>query len=389
MDQLCVKDPQSPQPVLETHNLKGRKTPMGSVGVFRILTRLCADKSPVAADIVDEALTLWTEKLSECPDLSDETRDFLRPKRVRQEELFSVTPTTSRTSCSRAIRSLKKTLAEPYVSWRELGATEEEEPLARGFLESFLISDFPKSKSAERKAWSGKPPLRFQSLAEEALKYTREALHMRAHGRVSGSSSIPSNERGVAEDADEENRSCVSGDGPGDGDGFGSGDGDGFGSGDGDGFGSGDGDGFGSGGGDGGGDGNGSGAGSGGGSRSDDGLINEELLRLRRFLLGEGVWVGVIKAYLSDVSNRLLQLKCEETGGTFDSRNATADMHRYLKNVDEDTARKAVAQTSSLYAKRVREELRKAFDSLRSMRVPSESWEMLRIELVARAEQSH
>jgi hypothetical protein len=86
MDQLCVKDPQSPQPVLETHNLKGRKTPMGNVEVFRMLTRLCVDKSPVAAHVVDEALTLWTDKLSECPDLSDETRYFLRPKRVRREE---------------------------------------------------------------------------------------------------------------------------------------------------------------------------------------------------------------------------------------------------------------------------------------------------------------
>jgi hypothetical protein len=75
------------RPLLEYHQLKCIVTPMGSVGVFRILTRLCVQKSKVASAIVDEALALWTERLSECPDLSEETRAFLRPqKRVRREE---------------------------------------------------------------------------------------------------------------------------------------------------------------------------------------------------------------------------------------------------------------------------------------------------------------
>jgi hypothetical protein len=277
-------------------------------------------------------------------------------------------------------QSMKKKLPEPYVSWRDLGAKREEEPAARGLFESFLVTEVPKSKTAQRRAWSAKPPTRFKLLAKGALISAREALYEKGSWPMGGFPSATSGKkRRRTEDVYQEGSdiNCGSGSESESGSGSGSGSG----------------------------DGNGSGAeevvvdragdGHGSGAELVDCSAKDELLRLRHFLLDEGVWVGVIKPYLSDVANRLLQLKCEETGGTFDSRQKidlwkvhSVEIHRYLKNVDEDTARRAIAQTSDLYAKRVREELRKAFRSLWSMRVSSESWEMLRGELVVHAEKS-
>jgi hypothetical protein len=345
-------------------------TPMTTYEGFCYITRRCVGRSTVSDAAADEALKCLSRyKVGDSSmhgelDENSKTASPLEKAFVlgvegaqqQFEGTSSFYSNLSKSSAPSPIRPLKKTLPEPYVSWRDLGATRDEEPGARGLLESFLATEQPHSKLAERRAWSGKPPLRFQSLAEGALRCAREALHTMASWPMGDCSSSPCKKRRT-EYADQGDRGCVSGEGPGEGSGKGSGEGE----------------------------------GSGEGTEAGEGT--EELLRLRRFLLDEGVWVGVIKAYLSDVANRLLQLKCEETGGTFDLRKTTklgkgysAGKHQYLKNVDEDTARKAMAQTSSLYAKRVREELRKACRSLWSMRVPGESWEMLRTELRAHFE---
>jgi hypothetical protein len=123
--------------------------------------------------------------------------------------------------------------------------------------------------------------------------------------------------------------------------------------------------------------------GDGSGDASDIGL-DPAFLNLSHLLLSLGVWKEVLKAYLNDVSNRLLQLKCEETGGTFDAKRSIdmrtglrIDIHCYLKNVDEATVCQAMEQTRALYAKRVREEIRKALISLKASNAPAESWDML------------
>jgi hypothetical protein len=349
-------------------------TPMTTYEGFCYITRRCVGRSTVSDAAADEALkclsrykvgdsSMHGELDENSKTASPFEKAFVLGVEGSQQQFegtSSFYSNLSKSSAPSPIRPLKKTLPEPYVSWRDLGATRDEEPGARGLLESFLATEQPHSKLAERRAWSGKPPLRFQSLAEDALRCAREALHTMASWPMGDCSSSPCKKRRT-EYADQGGRGCVSGEGPGEGYGEGSG--------------------------------KGSGEGEGSGEGTEAGEGTEELLRLRRFLLDEGVWVGVIKAYLSDVANRLLQLKCEETGGTFDLRKTTklgkgysAGKHQYLKNVDEDTARKAMAQTSSLYAKRVREELRKACRSLWSMRVPGESWEMLRTELRAHFE---
>jgi hypothetical protein len=290
---------------------------------------------------------------------------------------------SNQSSSSFPNRASGKTLPEPHVSWRDLGAKLNEEPGARGLLESFLVSEAPNSKATERKAWAAKPPVRFVFLAKRALSSARMAIHTQDSdptGDCTSSSHSKkrrimedqeaTDDNGVTEDAcaddlkgacaDVTGDACADGpedacadapeagpeDGPGD------------------------------------------------GCEDGDGLPKEERLKLKRLLREQGVWEGVLRAYLSDVSNRLLQLKCEETGGTFDSRRTivvgeglTVEAHCYHIDVDKDTALKAMAQTTCLYAKRVRDELRKAFKSLWSMTVPRQSWEMLLGELRVHFEQ--
>jgi hypothetical protein len=82
-----------PQPVLEHYEFKGKKTPMGNVGAFRILTRLCCHKSPVASSVVDEALKQWTKKLTGSPGLPEAARGFLDPENGGRRDEGSVVAT--------------------------------------------------------------------------------------------------------------------------------------------------------------------------------------------------------------------------------------------------------------------------------------------------------
>jgi hypothetical protein len=51
------------QPFLESYQFDGILTPMGNVGVFQVIVRLCIRKSKVASDIVDKAISLWAKRL--------------------------------------------------------------------------------------------------------------------------------------------------------------------------------------------------------------------------------------------------------------------------------------------------------------------------------------
>jgi len=81
-----------------------------------------------------------------------------------------------------------------------------------------------------------------------------------------------------------------------------------------------------------------------------------------------GVWEPVWKAYRSDLSNRMLQIKCQRTQGAFSDRRmqevaggVEVQVHRYLKPEDWATARRALEETKDLYEKRARELLESAF----------------------------
>jgi len=82
-----------------------------------------------------------------------------------------------------------------------------------------------------------------------------------------------------------------------------------------------------------------------------------------------GVWEPVWKAYRSDLSNRMLQLKCEETNGTFAERrpqevsSITVEVHSYKRSQDWPLARRALRETKDLYEKRIRELLESAFSA--------------------------
>ena len=83
-DRSDLTDPDPTDFVLEYHKFDGIETPMGNVKVFERLVRLCVGKSKIANGVADCALSLWTEKLAESPELSEEARDFLRPPKKRQ-----------------------------------------------------------------------------------------------------------------------------------------------------------------------------------------------------------------------------------------------------------------------------------------------------------------
>jgi hypothetical protein len=100
----------------------------------------------------------------------------------------------------------------------------------------------------------------------------------------------------------------------------------------------------------------------------DDGTTDDRnRLCVSRVMAEAGVWRPVWNAYRSDLSNRILQLKCEKSRGAFDERvPCTAPgggevlTHLYLDPEDWGIAWLAVEKTRWLYEKRVRELLEDA-----------------------------
>jgi hypothetical protein len=94
---------------------------------------------------------------------------------------------------------------------------------------------------------------------------------------------------------------------------------------------------------------------------------DDDLLTVSEVMLAAGVWAPVWKPYMSDLSNRMVQLKCEATDGAFaecrpqEVRAGYVDVHSYKKNQDWPLARQALRETKDLYEKRARELLEDAF----------------------------
>lgn len=93
------------------------------------------------------------------------------------------------------------------------------------------------------------------------------------------------------------------------------------------------------------------------------------ILKVSEVMNAAGVWDPVWRAYRSDLSNRMLQVKCETTNGGFDERrfqevaggSLEVLVHKYKKPEDWPIARRALGETKALYEKRIREMLEEAF----------------------------
>jgi prophage antirepressor-like protein len=94
---------------------------------------------------------------------------------------------------------------------------------------------------------------------------------------------------------------------------------------------------------------------------------DEDILTVSEVMTAAQVWGPVKKSFMSDLSNRMLQLKCVETSGDFSERReqdlafVTVLVHKYKKPEDVPIARQALADTRMLYEKRIRELLEEAF----------------------------
>ncbi len=207
----------------------------------------------------------------------------------------------------------QKNLPEPSVTWRELGAKREKEPAARGILESFLTIEEPGSHALQRRAWSLRPPNRFRTLAEGALHTAREALRSRVSWPIQDGPEDPERKRRRETPPQEQPEPDL--------------------------------------------------------LPSEDAQEDAVLLKVSEVMREAGVWEPVWKVYQSDLSNRMLQIKCEVTDGTFSERRpqlvaggaVEVQVHKYTKPYDWPVACRALADTKSLYEKRLRELLEEAF----------------------------
>jgi len=204
----------------------------------------------------------------------------------------------------------QRSLPEPSVTWKELGARREEEPAARGILESFLTVEEPGSRALQRRAWSSKPPIRFRKLAEGALHTAREALGCQASWPMQDGNEEPDKKKTKRSVPPEHPELDL--------------------------------------------------------PPSD--AKEEVLLRVSEVMREAFVWEPVWKVYLSDLSNRMLQIKCEATDGAFSDRRPQlvagaleVQVHKYTKPDDWPVACRALEDTKHLYEKRIREFLEEAF----------------------------
>jgi hypothetical protein len=94
-------------------------------------------------------------------------------------------------------------------------------------------------------------------------------------------------------------------------------------------------------------------------SDSDD---DDDILKISEIMSTAGVWRAVWSSYRSDLANRMLSLKCAETGATFSARrpeivqgHVLVLVHKYKKSTDWPLAWTALQNTRDVYEKRVRE----------------------------------
>ena len=88
----------------------------------------------------------------------------------------------------------------------------------------------------------------------------------------------------------------------------------------------------------------------------------DDILKVSEVMRAAGVCRAVWLSFRSDLSNKLLALKCEQTQGAFEERRPEAvgpgipvSVHKYKKSQDWPLAWEAVQKTQHLYQKRVRE----------------------------------
>ena len=88
---------------------------------------------------------------------------------------------------------------------------------------------------------------------------------------------------------------------------------------------------------------------------------DDDILKVSEVMRAAGVSRAVWLPFRSDLSNKLLALKCEQTQGAFSERrpevvgSIPVSVHKYKKSQDWPLAWQAVQKTQHLYQKRVRE----------------------------------
>ena len=98
-------------------------------------------------------------------------------------------------------------------------------------------------------------------------------------------------------------------------------------------------------------------------------LPTDDILKVSEVMRQARVWEPVWKTYMPDLSNRMLQIKSEETDGAFSERrlqqvaggSLVVSVHKYKNPDDWPVACRALVDTKSLYEKRLRELLEDAF----------------------------
>jgi hypothetical protein len=95
--------------------------------------------------------------------------------------------------------------------------------------------------------------------------------------------------------------------------------------------------------------------------------VSDDVLKVSQVMRAAGVWEPVWKTYQPDLANRMLQIKCEATDGTFAARRlqqvagTEVSVHAYRNPDDWPIAWRALGDTRSVYEKRLRELLEDAF----------------------------
>jgi hypothetical protein len=101
-----------------------------------------------------------------------------------------------------------------------------------------------------------------------------------------------------------------------------------------------------------------------GGGEQEEEDNDDDILKVSEVVRTAEVWEPVWKPYMSDLSNRMLQVKCHDTDGSFSERRQSIPfglVHKYKKPEDWTVASQALQETKSLYEKRIRELLEDAF----------------------------
>ena len=199
----------------------------------------------------------------------------------------------------------QKTLPEPSLNWQlDLGAKREEIPAAKAIMKAlFEIEVAAGALPRVPQPNCSAPQTRFRGLADAALQSSRISISRRL-----GTMAAPSGKKRRFEEAPQSPEALELPDAP---------------------------------------------------ETLPDAL--DDALRVSEVMAAAGVWDAVWKAYMSDLANRMVQLKVEETEGAFSERRD--DVHSYKKGHDWPLAWQAVRETKDLYEKRAREFLEAAFSA--------------------------